>query len=198
MTVTCLYITRCGEGWDTRKPTMYHAGYMEEYRQPTDMNSYDVGFRYDSVFKEPLLFLYNCWNWQETVKMHLNKLGECNYKIYFKNNTTSRCEVLIFISNRADMNMTHLTNHMIIEPDNPYFIGKPDSLGKCYTFVEDYMGDGKISLNSHVTVIVYPEKDNVCWRYKFPFERGNMSFTYKFRLAKCVEFKPKGYFSLCK
>ena len=62
MTNTYLYISRCGEGWGTRKPTMYQAGYMEEYRQPTDMNSYDVGFRYDSVFKETLLFLYNCWN----------------------------------------------------------------------------------------------------------------------------------------
>ena len=59
------------------------------------------------------------------------------------------------------MNRPYLTNHLIIELDKPDFIEKTGGLDKCYTFVEDYMADGGLSLNSYVTVIVYPEKDNV-------------------------------------
>ena len=53
--------------------------------------------------------------------MYLNGGGEeCQYKVYLKNNTTLRCETLIFITHyETDTYFGYASNHLIIEPDKP-------------------------------------------------------------------------------
>ena len=172
---------------------MYFADYMGLYRLPRDMSSYDVGIRYNSSFKQPLLALHNNSNDRHSLfetKLHLNKKGECDYKIYFKNNTTLRCEVMIFIyhHNISEKYFGYPNNHFIASPDYPYYVGKEHSLEKSYTFVQNCVIDENriVDFNSHVTVLVYPEIPNMLWHYKFGFRRSNILYTYKFRL-KCQQ-----------
>ena len=118
--------------------------------------------------------------------LHLNGNGECDYKIYFKNNTTLRCEILIFISHydTSEKYLGYPNNHLIVRPDYPYYIGEGCSLEKSYTFAQNCVIDENrvVDFNSYVTVLAYPEIPNMIWHYKFGFMRSNMLYTYKFRL----------------
>ena len=59
----------------------------------------------------------------------MNGVKECHYKVFFKNNTSLRCEALIFITHyETNKYLGYASNHLIIEPDKPYFIGKSDCL----------------------------------------------------------------------
>ena len=171
---------------------MYFADYMTSYRLPRDMSSYDVGIRYNSSFKQPLLALHDNNNKHSSFEtnLHLNRKGECDYKIYFKNNTTLRCEIMIFICHydTCEKYFGYPNNHFIAGPDCPYYIGNGQSLEKSYTFVQNYVIDENriVDFNSHVTVLVYPEIPNMMWHYKFGFRRSNTLYTYKFRL-KCQQ-----------
>merc|ERR1712055_953759 len=77
---------------------------MASYRLPTGMASYDVGIRYNGPFKEHMLSLHdnNEKNLYSKTSLYLNKEGRCQYKIYFRNNTCLRSEILIFV-NHSDV-----------------------------------------------------------------------------------------------
>ena len=194
-----MYIYEVGYGCIYHFSVMYFAHYMSSYRLPRDMNSYDVGIRHNSSFKHPLLSLHNNndkHNQFET-DLHLNKKGECDYKIYFRNNTTLRCEILIFIHHydTSEKYLGYPNNHLIVGPDKPYYIGEGYSLEKSYTFVQNYVVDENniVDLNSYVTLIAYPEIPNMLWHYKFGFKRSNVHYTYKFRLRCMQDIKTNEY-----
>ena len=181
---------------------MYTTDYMKSYRLPTHKGSYDVGIRYNTRFKEQLLSLHDNNEKKHLSKtnLYLNKEGKCQYKIYFRNNTTLRCEVLIFVNHYEvyDKYLEYPSNHLIIYPDNPHFIGEANSLEKAYLFEQNYMiGDNAVvDLNSHVVVLVYPEKEDMLWHHRFGFIRSNKHYTYKFKLICCLEMKNHGYFTI--
>ena len=117
-------------------------------------------------------------------------------KTKFSNNTTLRCESLIFITQCETECLGYASNHMIIVPDKPYFIGKSECSDKCYRFVPNYIyGENEsVNLNSYITVLVYPEIENALWFYKYGFKRNykNLYYTYKFKLVhyqKCKEIE---------
>ena len=181
---------------------MYTAEYMETYRLPEDMASYDVGVRYNSPFRQPLQSLHDNNKTSSTfnVNIFLNKAGECQYKVYFRNNTMLRCEILVFIRyyDAHEKYFGYPNNHMIVESDRPCFIVEPHSLDKSYIFVQNCITDTKkmLDLNSYVTVLVYPEKPDMLWHYKYGFKRSNIHYTYKFRLSPCQVVKTCGYFTV--
>ena len=71
----------------------------------------------NSTFKNNQLCLYNnnIENLQTKVKLYLDGVKECKYKVYFKNNTSLKCEVLIFITHyETDKYLGYASNHLII------------------------------------------------------------------------------------
>ena len=177
---------------------------MKSYRLPTDMASYDVGIRYNTCIKEPLLSLHdnNNKNHQSIANLHLNKDGKCHYKIFFRNNTSLRCEILIFVNHFEidDKYLGYPSNHIIVEPDNPHFIGKTNSLDKSYIFEQNYVIDENTlaDLNSHIIVKVYPEATDRLWHDRFGFIRSGVHYTYKIKLLCCKEMINVGYSTVSK
>ena len=119
----------------------------------------------NSTFKNNQLCLYNnnIENLQTKVKLYLDGVKECKYKVYFKNNTSLKCEVLIFITHyETDKYLGYASNHLIIKPDKVYLIEKSDCLDNSYTFVRNYINkeNVRVDLNSYITVLVYPEIEN--------------------------------------
>ena len=166
------------------------------------MASYDVGVRYNCA-GEKLLYLHpNIENFETNVNLYLNKTEECDYKLYFKNNTTLRCEVLIFIAHYESDYLAYASNHIIAEPDRPHFIGESNCLDKCYKFIPNYINKENVetNLNSYITVLVYPEIENALWHYKYGFRRNNKNicYTYKFKLVHSQNYQETGYFTSCK
>ena len=169
---------------------------MATYRLPSHMESYDVGIKYNSYEDKQLVLHDNIVNLQTNVNMYLNRNREGLFKIYFRNNTTLRCEALIFITQCETECLGYASNHMIIVPDKPYFIGKSECSDKCYRFVPNYIyGENEsVNLNSYYIVLVYPEIENALWFYKYGFKRNykNLYYTYKFKLVhyqKCKEIE---------
>ena len=180
---------------------MYFSETMVSYRLPTGMASYDVGIRYNTPFKEHMLSLHdnNKKNLYSKTNLYLNKEGRCEYKIYFRNNTCLRSEILIFV-NHYEVDDKHLrtpSSHNIVYPDNPVYVGSANSLEKSYLFEPNYMWDEnvKVDLNSHVIVFVYPEKEDMLWHHSFRYVRSNKHYVYKFQLRSHLELKNQGYFT---
>ena len=180
---------------------MYTIESMASYRLPTGMGSYDVGIRYNTPFKEHMLSLHdnNEKNLYSKTSLYLNKEGRCQYKIYFRNNTSLRSEILIFVNHYEvyDKYLGAPSNHYIVYPDNPVYVGKANSLEKSYLFEPNYMWHENVvvDLNSHVVVLVYPEKEDMLWHHRFGYVRSNKHYIYKFKLASCLELKNQGYFT---
>ena len=180
---------------------MYTIESMASYRLPTGMGSYDVGIRYNTPFKEHMLSLHdnNEKNLYSKTSLYLNKEGRCQYKIYFRNNTSLRSEILIFVNHYEvyDKYLGAPSNHYIVYPDNPVYVGKANSLEKSYLFEANYMWheNDVVDLNSHVVVLVYPEKEDMLWHHRFGYVRSGVQYTYKFKLAPCLELKNQGYFT---
>ena len=163
----------------------YTADYMSTYRLPSHMGSYDVGIKYNS-YKDKQLALHDNIA-QTNVNMYLNRNREGLFKIYFRNNTTLRCEALIYVTQYESECLGYVSNSMIIVPDKPFFIGKSECPDKCYRFVHnDIYGENEsVNLNSYITVLVYPEIENALWTCKDGFKRNykNLCYTYKFKLV---------------
>ena len=174
---------------------------MVSYRLPTGMASYDVGIRYNTPFKEHMLSLHdnNKKNLYSKTNLYLNKEGRCEYKIYFRNNTCLRSEILIFVNHYGvdDKHLRTPSSHNIVYPDNPVYVGKANSLEKSYLFEPNYMWDEnvEVDLNSHVVVFVYPEKEDMLWHHRFGYVRSNKHYVYKFKLTSCLDLKNQGYFT---
>ena len=131
---------------------------------------------------------------QTNVNMYLNRNREGLFKIYFRNNTTLRCEALIYVTQYESECLGYVSNSMIIVPDKPFYIGKSEN--KCYRFVHNdiYGENASVNLNSYITVLVYPEIENALWTWKYGFKRNykNLYYTYKFKLVhyqKCKEIE---------
>ena len=180
---------------------MYTIESMKSYRLPTGMDSYDVGIRYNTPFKEHLLSLHdnNEKNLYSKTKLYLNREGRCQYKIYFRNNTSLRSEVLIFVNHHEvdDRYLGAPSNHHIVYPDDHLFVGEANSLEKAYPFEQNYMRrkNDVVNLNSHVVVLVYPEKEDMLWHHRFGYVRSNKQYIYKFKLASCSDLVNQGYFT---
>jgi len=180
---------------------MYTVESMGLYRLPTGMASYDVGIRYNTPFKEHMLSLHdnNEKNLYSKTNLYLNKEGRCQYKIYFRNNTCLRSEILIFVNHHEVIGeyLGTPSNHYIVYPDEPVYVGKANSLEKSYLFEANYMWheNDVVDLNSHVVVLVYPEKEDMLWHHRFGYVRSGMQYIYKFKLTSCLELKNQGYFT---
>ena len=180
---------------------MYTVESMGLYRLPTGMGSYDVGISYNTNFKEHVLSLHdnNEKNHYSKTNLYLNKEGRCQYKIFFRNNTCLRSEILIFVNHYEvfDKYLGTPSNHYIVYPDNPVYVGKANSLEKSYLFEANYMWheNDVVDLNSHVVVLVYPEKEDMLWHHRFGYVRSNKEYIYKFKLTSCLELKNQGYFT---
>ena len=180
---------------------MYIIESTELYRLPTGMGSYDVGISYYTPFKEHMLSLHdnNEKNHYSKTNLYLNKEGRCQYQIFFRNNTCLRSEILIFV-NHYDVFDKYLGNPpqpYIVYPDESVYVGKPNSLNNPYIFDANYMWheNNVATLNSHVVVLVYPEKEDMLWHHRFGYVRSGVQYTYKFKLAPCLELKNQGYFT---
>ena len=146
---------------------MFHPPCKINYQSPANIDSFDVGISYKSELDEDLVFLYNDSNQNSEVQLPLDDQGKCVYKIYLKNNSSRLCEVKIFIANSPnEYSITgEHSNHLILKPDIPYYIERPDNVYRKYTFVSE---ESKIfkeivdatedDFNSYITVQVYPEK----------------------------------------
>ena len=174
------------------------------YRLPTGMGSYDVGISYYTPFKEHMLSLHdnNEKNHYSKTNLYLNKEGRCQYQIYFRNNTCLRSEILIFVNHYEviDKYLGTPSNHYIVYPDEPVYVGKANSLEKSYLFEANYKNykwheNDVVDLNSHVVVLVYPEKEDMLWHHRFGYVRSGMQYIYKFKLTSCLELKNQGYFT---
>merc|ERR1711895_122888 len=180
---------------------MYFVESMASYRLPTGTASYDVGIRYNDPLKEHMLSLHdnNEKNLYSKTNLYLNKEGRCEYKIYFRNNTCLRSEILIFVNHYGvhDKHLRTPSSHNIVYPDNPVYVGKANSLEKSYLFEPNYMWDEnvEVDLNSHVVVFVYPEKEDMLWDHRFGYVRSNKHYVYKFKLRSCLDLKNQGYFT---
>ena len=180
---------------------MYTVESMGLYRLPTGMGSYDVGISYNTNFKEHVLSLHdnNEKNHYSKTNLYLNKEGKCHYKIFFRNNTCLRSEILIFVNHYEvfDKYLGPPPQPYIVYPDESVYVGKANSLEKPYLFEANYMWheNNVATLNSHVVVLVYTEKEDMLWHHRFGYVRSGVQYTYKFKLAPCLELKNQGYFT---
>ena len=174
---------------------------MGLYRLPTGMGSYDVGIRYNTPFKEHMLSLHdnNEKNLYSKTNLYLNKEGRCQYKIYFRNNTCLRSEILIFVNHYEvfDEYLGTPPQPYVVYPDESVYVGKPNSLENPYVFNANYMWheNNVATLNSHIVILVYPEKEDTVWHHRFGFVRSGLQYTYKFKLAPLLDLKNEGYFT---
>ena len=180
---------------------MYTVESMGLYRLPTGMGSYDVGISYNTPFKEHMLSLHdnNEKNHYSKTNLYLNKEGRCHYKIFFRNNTCLRSEILIFVNHYEvfDKYLGAPPQPYIVYPDESVYVGKPNSLENPYVFDANYMWheNNVATLNSHVVILVYPEKEDTLWHHRFGFVRSGLQYTYKFKLAPLLDLKNQGYFT---
>ena len=136
------------------------------YRLPTGMGSYDVGISYNTPFKEHMLSLHdnNEKNHYSKTNLYLNKEGRCQYKIFFRNNTCLRSEILIFVNHYEvfDKYLGPPPQPYVVYPDESVYVGKPNSLENPYVFNANYMWheNNVATLNSHIVILVYPEKED--------------------------------------
>merc|ERR1711895_418544 len=123
---------------------VYTVESMGLYRLPTGMGSYDVGISYHNTdFKELALSLHdnNEKNHYSKTNLHLNKEGKCHYRIFFRNNTCLRSEILIFVNHYEvfDEYLGTPPQPYVVYPDESVYVGKPNSLEKPYLFEANYM-----------------------------------------------------------
>ena len=85
----------------------------------------------------------------------------------------------------------------IVYPDESVYVGKPNSLENPYVFNANYMWheNNVATLNSHIVILVYPEKEDTLWHHRFGFARSGLQYTYKFKLAPLLDLKNQGYFT---
>ena len=181
---------------------MYTVESMGLYRLPTGMGSYDVGISYHNTdFKELALSLHdnNEKNHYSKTNLHLNKEGKCHYKIFFRNNTCLRTEILIFVSHYEVFGdyLGTPPQPYVVYPDESVYVGRPNSSEVPYLFDANYMWRENCvaTLNSHIVIWVYPEKEDTVWHHRFGFVRSGMRYTYKLKLAPHLDLKNEGYFT---
>ena len=181
---------------------VYRVSSMGFYRAPRGVGSYDVGISYHrSDFEEAALSLHE--NKEEggysKINVHLNKEGKCRYKIFFRNNTSVRTEILVFVSHYEVFGdyLGTPPQPYVVYPDESVYVGRPNSSEAPYLFDANYMWRENCvaTLNSHIVIWVYPEKEDTVWHHRFGFVRSGMRYTYKLKLAPHLDLKNEGYFT---
>ena len=181
---------------------VYRVSSMGFYRAPRGVGSYDVGISYHrSDFEEPALSLHDNkekGGYSKT-NVHLNKEGKCRYKIFFRNNTSVRTEILVFVSHYEVFGdyLGTPPQPYVVYPDESVYVGRPNSSEAPYLFDANYMWRENCvaTLNSHIVIWVYPEKEDTVWHHRFGFVRSGMRYTYKLKLAPHLDLKNEGYFT---
>ena len=76
-------------------------------------------------------------------------------------------------------------------------VTEPRKMTQLYLFDANYMWheNNVATLNSHVVVLVYPEKEDMLWHHRFGYVRSGVQYTYKFKLAPLLDLKNQGYFT---
>merc|ERR1711872_899078 len=159
----------------------YTVASMGFYRGPRGVGSYDVGISYHhSDFELPALSLHD--NKEKAgyskTNVHLNKDGKSHYKVFGDYLGTPPQPYVVY-------------------PDESVYVGRPNSSEAPYLFDANYMWreNSVATLNSHIVIWVYPEKEDTVWHHRFGFVRSGMRYTYKLKLAPHLDLKNEGYFT---
>ena len=182
---------------------VYRVRSMGFYRAPKGVGSYYVGISYhrSDFEEEAALSLHE--NKEEggysKINVHLNKEGKCRYKIFFRNNTSVRTEIWVFVSHYEVFGdyLGTPPQPYVVYPDESVYVGRPNSSEAPYLFDANYMWRENCvaTLNSHIVIWVYPEKEDTVWHHRFGFVRSGMRYTYKLKLAPHLDLKNEGYFT---